>query len=166
MRLSTVLSHHMHDEWEKVRQDVINYKSELKISVCMFVNFEFRILIWNFEFWMNFKFWFEIMNIDFKFRIFDKIKFDLDEILYSGAFEVADHESEFKIQKFNMANPNGRPKCKKLLDLEEILYSEVFEVYPGRFTSPPPPASRLPSPFYSTHGFNLFRRLCLLFVSL
>ena len=45
-------------EWEKVRQDVIDYKSELKISVCMFVNFEFRILTWNFEFWLNFKFWF------------------------------------------------------------------------------------------------------------
>ena len=77
------------------------------------------------------------MNIDFKFRIFDKIKFDLDEILYSGAFEVADYESEFKIQKFNMVNPNGRPKCKKLLDLKEILYSGVFEVYPGHFTPPP-----------------------------
>ena len=76
------------------------------------------------------------MNIDFKFRVFDKIKFDLDEILYSGAFEVADYESEFKIQKFNMANPNGRPKYKKLLDLKEILYSEVFEVYPCRFTPP------------------------------
>ena len=105
------------------------------------------------------------MNIDFKFRVFDKIKFDLDEILYSGAFEVADYESEFKIQKFNMANPNGRPKCTKLLDLKEILYSEVFEVYPGRFTpSPLPPC--LPLSFYSIHGFNLFRRLCLLFVSL
>ena len=79
------------------------------------------------------------MNIDFKFRVFDKIKFDLDEILYSGAFEVADYESEFKIQKFNMANPKGRPRSKKLLDLKEILYSEVFEVYPGRFTPPPPP---------------------------
>ena len=102
------------------------------------------------------------MNIDFKFRVFDKIKFDLDEILYSGAFEVADYESKFETQKFNMANPNGRPKCKKLLDLKEILYSEVFEVYPGRFTPPP----RLPSSFYLTHGFNLFRRLYLLFVSL
>ena len=57
------------------------------------------------------------MTIDFKFRVFDKIKFDLDEILYSGAFQVADYESEFKIQKFNMANPNCRPKCRKLLDL-------------------------------------------------
>ena len=57
------------------------------------------------------------MNIDFKFRVFDKIKFDLDEILYSGTFEVADYESEFKIQKFNMMNPNSRPKCKKLLGL-------------------------------------------------
>ena len=74
-----------------------------------------------------------------KFRIFDKIKFGLDEILYSGAFEVADYESEFKIQKFEMANPNGRPKCKKLLDLEEILYSRVLSVYPGHLPPPPPP---------------------------
>ena len=68
------------------------------------------------------------MNIDFKLRVFDKIDFDFDEILYSGAFEVANYESVFKIQKFNMANPNGRPNYKKLLDLKEILYSEVFEV--------------------------------------
>ena len=102
------------------------------------------------------------MNIDFKFRVFDKIKFDFDEILYSGAFEVADYESEFKIQKFNMANPKGRPKSKKLLVLKEILYSEVFEICPGRFTPPP----RLPSSSYSTHGFDLFRRLYMLFASL
>ena len=37
-------------EQEKVRQDVTDYKLELKISVCMHVNFEFRILIVNFEF--------------------------------------------------------------------------------------------------------------------
>ena len=37
-------------EWEKVRQDVTDYKLELKISVCMLVNFEFLIFIWNFEF--------------------------------------------------------------------------------------------------------------------
>ena len=55
------------------------------------------------------------MNIDFKFWVFDKIKFDLDEIMYSGAFEVADYESEFKIQKFNMANSKGRPKSKRFL---------------------------------------------------
>ena len=38
-------------EWEKVRQDVIDYKSELKISECMFVNF-------------NFVFWLGISNFD------------------------------------------------------------------------------------------------------
>ena len=43
-------------EWEKVRQYFTDYKLELKISVCMLVNFEFRILTWNFEFWLNFKF--------------------------------------------------------------------------------------------------------------
>ena len=37
-------------EWEKVRQNVTDYKLKLKISVCMFVNFEVRILTWNFEF--------------------------------------------------------------------------------------------------------------------
>ena len=31
-------------------QDVTDSKLELKISVCMLVNFEFRILTWNFEF--------------------------------------------------------------------------------------------------------------------
>ena len=39
LRLSTVLS-----------QDVIDYKLELKINECMLVDFEFLILIWNFEF--------------------------------------------------------------------------------------------------------------------
>ena len=106
------------------------------------------------------------MNIDFNFRVFHEIKFDLDEILYSGAFEVADYESEFKIQTFNMANPNGRPKCKKLLELKEILYSEVFEVYPGRFNPPPPPPHAPPPPVYprhftphmgSTFSFSIFR---------
>ena len=48
-------------ELEKVRQDVTDYKLELKISVCMLVNFEFRILTWNFEFWLNFKFRFWIL---------------------------------------------------------------------------------------------------------
>ena len=43
-------------EQEKVRQDVTDYKLELKISVCMIVNFEFRILYWNLEFWLNLKF--------------------------------------------------------------------------------------------------------------
>ena len=43
-------------KWEQVRQDVTDYKLELKISVCMLVNFEFRIFIWNFEFSLNFKF--------------------------------------------------------------------------------------------------------------
>ena len=33
-----------------MRQDVTDYKLELKISVRMLVNFEFRILTWNFEF--------------------------------------------------------------------------------------------------------------------
>ena len=33
---------------------------------------------------------------------------DLDEILYSGVFEVADYESELKIQKFNMAGQNAK----------------------------------------------------------
>ena len=28
-------------EWEKVRQDIADYKLELKISVCMIVNFKF-----------------------------------------------------------------------------------------------------------------------------
>ena len=37
-------------EKEKVRQDVAEYRLELKISEFMLVNFEFRILIWNFEF--------------------------------------------------------------------------------------------------------------------
>ena len=52
-----------------MRQDVTDYKLELKISVCMLVNFEFRILNSNFEFWLNFKFRFWIINFDFKFRI-------------------------------------------------------------------------------------------------
>ena len=43
-------------EWEKVRQDVTDYKLELKISVCMLANFELRILTWDFRFWLNFKF--------------------------------------------------------------------------------------------------------------
>ena len=42
-------------ELEKARQDVTDYKLELKISVCMLVNFEFRIFTWNFEFLLNFK---------------------------------------------------------------------------------------------------------------
>ena len=45
-------------EWEKVRKGVTNYKLELKISVYMFVKFEFRILT---EFQisiLNYKFWF------------------------------------------------------------------------------------------------------------
>ena len=33
-----------------MRQDVTDYKLELKISVRMLVNFEFRMLTWNFEF--------------------------------------------------------------------------------------------------------------------
>ena len=37
-------------EYKKKSQDVIDYRLEPKISVCMLVNFEFRILIWNFEF--------------------------------------------------------------------------------------------------------------------
>ena len=41
-----------------MRQDVTDYKLELKISVFMLVNLEFRILTWNFEFWLNFKFLF------------------------------------------------------------------------------------------------------------
>ena len=45
-------------EEEKVRQDVTNYKLELKISKYMLVNFEFLILILNFEFWFwILKFW-------------------------------------------------------------------------------------------------------------
>ena len=36
--------------WEKVRHDVTDYKLKLKISECMLVNFEFLILIGNFEF--------------------------------------------------------------------------------------------------------------------
>ena len=34
-----------------MRQDVTDYKLELKISECILVNFEFLILTWNFEFW-------------------------------------------------------------------------------------------------------------------
>ena len=45
-------------ESKKVRQDVADYKLEFKISVRMLVNFEFRILTWNFEFWLNLKFLF------------------------------------------------------------------------------------------------------------
>ena len=37
-------------EQEKVREDVADYESELKISECVCVTFEFRILILNFEF--------------------------------------------------------------------------------------------------------------------
>ena len=37
------------------------------------------------------------MNFDFKFRIFDQVEFDLDKMLYSGTFKVANHEFEFKI---------------------------------------------------------------------
>ena len=56
-------------EWEKVRQHVTDYKFELEISVCMLVNFEFRIFIWNFEFWLwisNFDFdlWILILNFE------------------------------------------------------------------------------------------------------
>ena len=47
-------------ESEKVRQDVTDYKLELKISVYMLVIFEFRILSWNFEFLLNFKFRFKL----------------------------------------------------------------------------------------------------------
>ena len=35
-----------------MRQDITDYKLELKISEYMLVNFEFLILIWNFEFWI------------------------------------------------------------------------------------------------------------------
>ena len=56
-------------EKEKVRQDVTDYELEFKISVCMPVNFEFRILTWNYEFLLNFKFRFQIINFYFKFRI-------------------------------------------------------------------------------------------------
>ena len=36
-------------EYEKVRKDVTDYNLVLKISKCILVNFEFFILIWNFE---------------------------------------------------------------------------------------------------------------------
>ena len=36
-------------EQEKVRQGVISYKLEFKIGECMLINFEFLILILNFE---------------------------------------------------------------------------------------------------------------------
>ena len=51
-------------EYEKVRQEVTDYKLELKISRCMLVNFEFRILTRNFEFWLNFKFRILILNFE------------------------------------------------------------------------------------------------------
>ena len=62
-------------EYEKMRQDITHCKLELKISVYMLVNFEFRIWTWNLEFWLNFGFGLEIsnfdwiLNIDFNFRI-------------------------------------------------------------------------------------------------
>ena len=55
-------------EYEKVRQDVTDYKLELKISVCMLVNLEFRILTWNFEFGRNFEFRFWIINFGLNFE--------------------------------------------------------------------------------------------------
>ena len=45
-------------EWEKVRQNVADYKLELKINVCMLVNFEFRILTKFQISILNYKFWF------------------------------------------------------------------------------------------------------------
>ena len=51
-----------------MKQDVIDYKLEFKISMCMLVNFEFRTLTWDFEFLLNFKFRFLII-FDFKFCI-------------------------------------------------------------------------------------------------
>ena len=51
LRLSVVLSITcIGPEQEKIRQDVTDYKLKLTIIVCMLVNLEFRILIWNFEF--------------------------------------------------------------------------------------------------------------------
>ena len=47
---NSLLLTNVHVLYVKVRQDVTDYKLELKISVCMLVNFEFRILTWNFEF--------------------------------------------------------------------------------------------------------------------
>ena len=65
-----------------MRQNVADYKLELKISVCMLVNFEFRILTWNWlsfdwidrvltEFQisiLNYKFWFEISILILNFE--------------------------------------------------------------------------------------------------
>ena len=47
-------------EYKKVRQDVTDYKLELKISVCMLAHFEleFRILTEFQMSIMNYKFWF------------------------------------------------------------------------------------------------------------
>ena len=51
------------------------------------------------------------------------LRYDAIQTWYLRVFEVADYKSEFKIQKFNMADQNA-----KLLDLDEILYSGVTEV--------------------------------------
>ena len=54
----------------KVRQDVTDYKLELKISLRMLVNFEFRISIWNFELWLwisSFNFELRNLILDFEF---------------------------------------------------------------------------------------------------
>ena len=37
-------------------QNVTDYNLEVKIIVCILVNFKFQILTWNFELWLNFKF--------------------------------------------------------------------------------------------------------------
>ena len=55
---------------------------------------------------------------------------DLDGILYSGVIEVTDYESEFKIQKFNMANPIWRTKMQKVTWFR---WNYVFVGYWGRW---------------------------------
>ena len=54
-------------EWEKVRQDVTDYKLELKISGCMLVNFEFWILNLDLEFRIFTEFQISILNYKFWF---------------------------------------------------------------------------------------------------
>ena len=59
-----------------MRQDVADYEFKLKISGCVFINFEFQVFFANFEFYFEFRilnlsceYLFRILNYDFKFWI-------------------------------------------------------------------------------------------------
>ena len=59
---------HTGTEWEKVRQDVADYEFKLKISEGVCENYEFFILILNFEFWLRIRFWISKFNFNLDFR--------------------------------------------------------------------------------------------------